>query len=207
MRDSKGFDLWAEEYDKNVKIIEETGKYPFAGYKACLNKIYNSILETPNAKVLDIGFGTAPISSKLYLQGYTIFGQDFSQKMLEIAQNKMPNAHLFLKDFSEGLDTKLKENKYNFIIATYCLHHILDNNQRIEFLKELINQLTPTGKIFIGDVIFQNYQERDECRLDAGKIWDSEENYIIVDELKEAFPNLIFEKISYCAGVIEIINH
>lgn len=202
MRDSNGFDLWAEDYDNNVKTIEETGKYPFAGYKDTLNKIYNIIMETPKAKILDIGFGTAPISSKLYKDGYEIWGQDFSQKMLEIAQNKMPESKLFLKDFSEGIEPKIKSNKFDYIIATYCLHHLLDNTYRINFVKELENLLNPSGKILIGDVMFQNTIDRDYCKNDVGEAWDEEENYIIVDEIKETFPNAEFNKLSYCAGLL-----
>lgn len=206
MRDSKGFDLWAEEYDDCVRKTEESGKYPFAGYKKILNNIFNIILETPNLKILDIGFGTAPISSVLYEKGYEIWGQDFSKKMLEVAQNKMPEAHLFLKDFSEGLDSKIKENKFDFIIATYCLHHILDNSQRVEFIKDMLKLLAKSGKLLIGDVMFQNMIEREECKKDAKEEWDDMENYIIIDQIKEIFPNIKFEKYSYCAGLLSIEN-
>ncbi|MBP5469918.1 MAG: class I SAM-dependent methyltransferase, partial [Candidatus Riflebacteria bacterium] len=131
MRDSKGFDLWAEEYDLYVKKTENTGKYPFAGYTNILDSIFKTIHGIPNAKILDLGFGTAPISSKLYKEGYEIWGQDFSKSMLDHAKAKMPDAHLFLKDFSEGLDEKIKENKFDYIIATYCLHHLLNNKKRV----------------------------------------------------------------------------
>ena len=36
MLDQKGFDLWAEDYDKLVGISEEKNTYPFAGYRAVL---------------------------------------------------------------------------------------------------------------------------------------------------------------------------
>lgn len=206
MRDSKGFDLWAKDYDKNVKIIEDSGKYPFDGYKKILNTIYNTVLSMPKAKVLDIGFGTAPISSVLYKENYEIWGQDFSQKMLEIAQNKMPNAKLFLKDFSEGLEEKIKENRFDFIIATYCMHHLLDNKKRIDFMKELLGLLNENGKLLIGDVMFQNIEEQEYCKKDVGEVWDEKENYYIVDEIKLAFPKIKFEKTSYCAGILELSN-
>ncbi len=206
MRDSKGFDLWANDYDNNVKKIEESGKYPFDGYKKILNKIYTVIKTTPKAKILDIGFGTAPISSKLYEEDYEIWGQDYSQKMLEIAQNKMPKAHLFLKDFSLGLEDIIKENQFDYIIATYCLHHILDNKQRVDFIRELIGILKPKGKIMIGDVMFQNIKEREFCKKDVGDTWDEKENYFIVDEIKPIFPDIKFEKFSYCAGILELIQ-
>ena len=33
MLDNKGFDLWADGYDKSVGMSDEDGTYPFAGYK------------------------------------------------------------------------------------------------------------------------------------------------------------------------------
>jgi hypothetical protein len=35
---SKGFDLWANDYDKSVNLSEENNAYPFAGYKSVLNE-------------------------------------------------------------------------------------------------------------------------------------------------------------------------
>lgn len=45
MLDSKGFDLWADGYDKSVNVSEESNEYPFAGYKDVLNYIYNQVRE------------------------------------------------------------------------------------------------------------------------------------------------------------------
>lgn len=33
MLDNKGFDLWADNYDKSVGISDNDNTYPFAGYK------------------------------------------------------------------------------------------------------------------------------------------------------------------------------
>ena len=38
--DNKGFDLWADGYDKSVGVSEEDNTYPFAGYKKILGSIY-----------------------------------------------------------------------------------------------------------------------------------------------------------------------
>ena len=44
MLNNRGFDLWADDYDKSVGLSDEGGTYPFAGYKDILIKIYNSVL-------------------------------------------------------------------------------------------------------------------------------------------------------------------
>lgn len=163
MLDDKGFDLWAEGYDKSVGLSDEDNAYPFAGYKVIINKIYNEILALPSKKVLDIGFGTGTLTTKLYEKGMEIYGQDFSKEMLNHAQSKMPKANLYIKDISKGLDESLKDYKYDAIIATYSLHHLEDEN-KISFIKSLIPLLTDGGKIFIGDVAFETRKELEECR-------------------------------------------
>ena len=72
MLNNKGFDLWAYDYDKSVGLSDEDGTYPFAGYKAILNEIYNRVLSASAKTVLDVGFGTGTLTSKLYEQGCEI---------------------------------------------------------------------------------------------------------------------------------------
>jgi 2-polyprenyl-3-methyl-5-hydroxy-6-metoxy-1,4-benzoquinol methylase len=88
MLNSKGFDLWADNYDETVGISDNDNTYPFAGYKKILNDIYNCVLEGYSKNILDIGFGTGTLTTKLYEQGCNIYGQDFSDKMVELAKIK-----------------------------------------------------------------------------------------------------------------------
>ncbi len=158
MLNNKGFDLWADGYDKSVGLSDENGTYPFAGYRDVLNRIYNGVLNGPGKTVLDIGFGTGTLTTKLYEQGYTIYGQDFSERMIELAQAKMPQAKLYQGDFGVGLADALKENRYDAIIATYSLHHLSDT-QKAAFLEGLLPLLNDGGVIYIGDVAFQTRAE------------------------------------------------
>ena len=120
MLNNKGFDLWADDYDKSVGVSDEDGTYPFAGYKAILNEIYNRVLSASAKTVLDIGFGTGTLTSKLYEQGCAIYGQDFSDRMMALAQEKMPDARLFQGDFSNGLAEPLTQQKYDVIIVNFA---------------------------------------------------------------------------------------
>ncbi|WP_294242883.1 class I SAM-dependent methyltransferase [Pseudobutyrivibrio sp.] len=201
MLDNKGFDLWADGYDKSVGVSEEDNTYPFAGYKKILGSIYETIMKKPNAVVLDIGFGTATLTTKLYENGCGIYGQDFSSRMIELASEKMPDAHLYQGDFSQGLVEELKQEVYDFIVATYSIHHMADD-QKIVFLRELLDHLRDGGKIIIGDVAFKNRDELDVCKKDCGDEWDDDEIYCVADDLKEEFPNLTFEKMTFCSGIL-----
>lgn len=201
MLNNKEFDLWAEGYDQSVKLSNENGEYPFAGYKKVLNRIYNEVLCSSQKTVLDIGFGTGILTSKLYENGCIIFGQDFSQRMIELSQPKMPCAKLYCGDFAQGLVEDLTQNKYDAIIATYSLHHLTDT-QKVEFINSLLPLLNDNGCIYIGDVAFNTREELQKCRETAGEEWDDEEIYIVFDELSKSFPKMEFEQMSYCAGVL-----
>ena len=203
MLDNKGFDLWADGYDADVGISDDDNEYPFAGYKNILGSIYSTIMSKKNATVLDIGFGTGTLATMLYKNNCTIYGQDFSSRMVEIALEKMPNAHLYQGDFAQGLVEPLQSLSYDFIVATYSIHHLTDE-QKIVFLKDLLNHLNDGGKILIGDVAFETREEFDVVREEVGNEWDEEEFYCIAEELKTEFPSLNFEKITFCSGILTL---
>jgi tRNA G46 methylase TrmB len=73
--DNKGFDLWVDRYDKTVGISYEENCYPFAGYKEILGMIYKKVLEREKPTILDIGFGTGTLTTKLYEKKCEIYGQ------------------------------------------------------------------------------------------------------------------------------------
>lgn len=203
MLNPKGFDLWADDYDKSVGLSDDDGTYPFAGYKDILGEIYDRVLSASAATVLDIGFGTGTLSSKLYEQGCSVFGQDFSERMIELAQAKMPDAKLYQGDFSQGLVEGLRQNQYDAIIATYSLHHLTDA-QKVAFLKSLLPLLREDGCIYIGDVAFETREKLETCQAQCGEEWDDEEIYFVFEELKKSFPNLKFEPFSHCAGLFTL---
>lgn len=203
MLTEKGFDLWADGYDVSVGLSDEADNYPFAGYKKVLNAIFQSVMKKEKPTVLDLGFGTGTLTSKLYENGCDVYGQDFSKRMIELAEEKMPGALLVYGDLNEGLHSPLDEMRYDFIIATYSLHHLTDE-RKVSFIRDLYDHLNEHGKLLIGDVAFETRSQLEECAADAGDGWDEEEIYFVYEELKEHFPALCFEKLSHCAGVLSL---
>ncbi|MDO4191975.1 MAG: class I SAM-dependent methyltransferase [Erysipelotrichaceae bacterium] len=203
MLDQKGFDLWADGYDKAVGISDEENTYPFAGYKEVLGTIFRIIMQKQNASVLDLGFGTGTLTAKLYEHGCTVYGQDFSSRMIRLASEKMPHAQLYEGDLTQGLAEPLTHRNYDFIVATYSLHHLTDE-QKTAFLHELTSYLNENGMILIGDVAFETREELEQCRIRAGNEWDEEEIYFVAEELKRSFPKLEFTPVSFCAGILTL---
>ena len=206
MRSHDGFDLWADSYDASVKHADESGQYPFAGYHALMNAIYGTVMARAPARVLDIGFGTAMLTSRLYQGGNQITGIDFSAEMLNIAQQKMPGATLLQWDFSNGIPPELNGRTFDFILSTYALHHLMDD-AKLDFITQLLNLLAPEGKILIGDVCFPTREALLSCRASCGADWDGDEFYFVSSELEDRLGSrcaLTFHEFSFCSAVVEI---
>ncbi len=204
MLNSQDFNLWADNYDQTVQVSEENNLYPFAGYRKILNTIFSEVMQKEASNVLDIGFGTGVLASKLYENGHQIDGIDFSSKMISIAKSKMPHADLFEWDISRGLPPEILENKYDSVISTYTLHHLTDE-EKLSFINNLIPILKKNGKIFIGDISFETREKLNKCRRDNIKYWDEDEFYFVYDEISSSLKyNCEFYPISHCGGIFII---
>jgi len=163
--------------------------------------IFSRVLSCGAKTVLDIGFGTGVLTAKLYERGLTVYGQDFSDRMTALAKEKMPQAQLFCADFSQGLAQPLMERKYDAVIAAYSLHH-LTAEQKGPFIAELYSLLESGGCLYIGDVAFAVREELEACRRACGEDWDEDEDYFVYEEMKSLFPEMTFERVSHCAGLL-----
>ena len=206
MLNNHEFDLWSDGYDISVRQADESNQYPFAGYTNLMNAIYGTIMNHSPAKVLDIGFGTALLTSKLYDAGNHITGIDFSSEMIKIATSKMPTANLLQWDFSLGIPPILSGQSFDFIISTYALHHLADD-AKVNYISSLLNLLEAKGTILIGDVCFRTRDDLLLCKDSCGDNWDNDEVYFVFSEVQDRLSplcDLAFHEISFCSGVIEI---
>ncbi len=196
-----GFNEWAGAYDAD---IANSKGYPFEGYYQVLAKVQQLIHIDGDTQLLDIGIGTGALTHELYKQNAQIVGLDFSQKMLDLAAVKMPNARFIQHDFSEALPAIVKSQKFDYILSSYAVHHIVDA-AKVKFIKQLQEILKPAGKIIIADVSFPDTTAHDACKLAAGKAWDDSEYYFVADKmiaaLKEAGLRVVYEQMSFCAGI------
>ncbi len=203
MLDNKGFNLWADGYDKAVGLSDQESCYPFAGYKNILASIYQIVMKKTNAVVLEIGFGIATLTTKLYEQGCKIYGQDFSSKMIELATAKMPNARLYFGDFAQAWWRRFCNTPTT--ISWQPIHCIIyPTTKKILFIHLLKDVLRDGGQILIADVAFETRFDLEKCREAVGEEWDDEEVYFVADELQRDFPELKFVKFSHCAGIISL---
>lgn len=207
MLNSDGFNEWSKDYDRSVEACEKEDSYPFAGYTEVLSKIEQIVLSKEKPSVLDLGFGTAVLTEKLYQRGCRITGVDFSQSMIQEAKRKMPQANLILGDFTSGIPKDLHKMRYDFILGTYSIHHVQKQNQ-LAFLRSLSGYLAEGGKILIGDVMFQSQREYDLCHEKCASQWDEDEVYPVFERLEPPLSefglSVCFQQISFCSGILSI---
>lgn len=101
----------------------------------------------PNdARILDAGCGDGIVVRYLCQRGFTAEGFDFSDKLLEIARERTPEANFFLADLY-NLDV-LADDAYDAIILQAVLLHI-PKKDCLTILKGLVAKLKPGGHILV----------------------------------------------------------
>ncbi len=204
MLDSKGFDRWAGNYDES--IANRLDSFPFEGYYDLLSSIV--ALSEPGAglRVIDVGVGTALLSEELDRQGCEVYGVDFSNQMLAEARLRIPDGRFDLVDVSEAHLGAFNNERFDRIVSSYFFHH-LSSPQKIEFIKRSFrDNLSPSGKIIIGDVGFENEKEFELARIRAGRLWDENEYYIVGDGIVLSLAaegiTAQYKQVSSCAGIL-----
>jgi putative AdoMet-dependent methyltransferase len=206
------YDRMSLTYDADVIDCDDQNRFPFAGYQKTLNLIAEDInrrRDFSSITVLDLGIGTGILASKLFPERMTLFGIDSSKAMLEIASLKLPSGKFYLHDFRAGLPQELSNERFDYIVSTYVMHR-LTSEEFINYLDYLIEKLNPFGRIYIGDIMFLNARERENCRLGNLEDWDETAFYHdfdnIVNKLKKKI-SMNYLKMSFCAGILILENY
>ncbi|MEA1885504.1 MAG: class I SAM-dependent methyltransferase [Thermotogota bacterium] len=194
------FDKWSNQYDQSV-----IGKgFPFSGYEKALDNLIKSIRITHSTQVLEMGVGTGFLLSKFYQNGAQCYGFDFSDKMLGIAEEKMPSAFLFQQDLKTGISEKIKRARFSIILAGYVLHHF-NLQEKIEIIRQYLSLLKKEdGRMYIFDVSFKRKEDHDLYKKKHLELWDDEESYFIAEEIKDHFENCEYKQFSPCGGLYTI---
>lgn len=197
------YQLWSEDYKKPLQFQQDSDEYPFAGYSTVLEKVYNMVRESDAKKVLDLGFGTGLLMKKLYKDGYDMYGLDMSEQIVEAGKEDMPDAKLYVADYSLGLPLRLLNEEFDMAISVYGMHH-LDNYEQTRLIKGLLRQLKPGGKIILGGLAFETLEEMKEFRRLSEENWLYKGRYTLFEEIDKVFHNVTWEKVSKCAGIVTI---
>ncbi len=199
---SAEFDDWAKDYD--AEVFGGQG-FPFEGYAAVLERVFEWAAVQPGLSVLDLGCGTGNLTMRFVQAGCRVWGSDYSAEMLRIARRKAPGAFFFQHELGHPLPVEVPQH-YARIVSTYVFHHF-DQRGKIALLNSLCAHLEPGGWMVIGDIAFPNSAAKDRVRQTAADAWD-DEFYWLVDEdlaaVRAVGFQAEFEAISFCAGVFLI---
>lgn len=70
--------------------------------------------------------------------------------------------------------------------------------------------LNPGGSLIVADVAFATWEELWACRAGAGKYWDEEEAYLVLEAvcpaLTEAGLGFRYTQVSHCGGVLQVLT-
>lgn len=201
--DRRNYDLWADGYGASIHLLNDKDEYPVAGYADLLNEVYRMVHQSEGKKILDAGFGTGILMKKLYEDGYTMYGIDASEQMVEAGRERMPEATLVTADYSMGMPLNLIREEFDLVISTYAFHH-LDHYEKVSLIEDMLRQLKPGGKVIIGDLAFETRDEMKRFRKEHKENWLYGDMYLVYEEAKKDFEHVEWKKISKCAGIIVI---
>lgn len=176
-KDKWDFNSWAKSYDKSVE--KNIGKLKiYEKYQEVLNTVHTIAITgiDKTSKILDIGVGTGNLSKKFLEAGYiSIIGLDQSRDMLNVAKDKLPNLKLRLGEF---LKIPFDNNSFDVIVSTYAFHHLNEEEKSVA-IKEMLRVLKDNGKIVIGDLMFENEDEKKKIytSLSIEEIAEIEDEY------------------------------
>jgi len=141
------FNTIAHKYDFMNNVMS------FGLHKFIKKDCIKSLNIKPHEKLLDACTGTGDIArfAKEIQPLAEVTGVDFSEKMLEIAKDKVKNVH-FLKGDATSLD--FPDNTFDFVVMGFGLRNI-SNPERALF--EILRILKPGGKFLHLDFGKKNF--------------------------------------------------
>jgi len=114
-------------------------------------------------RILDLGCGTGRLLLPLYKQGYEVYGMDISEKMIELAKNKIKGLPITLVvgDFSKKIP--FPDNSFDCIVRMHSSLLHLKKSDRRRFSKEVERVLKNGGYIII-DLPSPHLNKTFDCR-------------------------------------------
>ncbi len=106
----EGYDRIASQYNASRDPVDNENE---------LNEFMSFM--RPGCRILDAGCGTGVIARILVDNGFQVTGIDLSQKMVDIAKDRTPEAQFIVGDMT-ALD--FDDASFDGIVSTYALFHV-----------------------------------------------------------------------------------
>lgn len=174
------------DYDKIAPHFSQTrssGWSEFEVFKPYLKK---------GDEVLDMGCGNARLFDFLFPLGVRYTGCDNSNKLLEIASQKYPQAKFTAGDF---MHVPFEAEEFDVVMAIASLHHVPSDELRHRALREIHRILRPGGYLLMTNWYlyqdkYKKYIKENKGRMDKGDAlipWKDKDGNILAERYYHAF--------------------
>jgi ubiquinone/menaquinone biosynthesis C-methylase UbiE len=148
-----------------------------------------------NSYVLDAGCGNGKNMIYMEKQNINIVGIDFSTKLLDICKSKSLNV--------QEADIRIlpyNDNTFDYVISIAVIHHLSNENDRINALNEMLRVCKPGGKILVSVwALEQNKDSRFKFQLGDNLVkWEDTTRYYHIynkDTITDLLKSYIVEKL------------
>src|SRR5690606_39005882 len=115
----KGYDLFASTYDDMIRKKSAINE-------ACYHFVLNELEGAGRKKICDLGCGQGELSRRLAEAGGVVTGIDFSQKLLDIAQNYPSSVSIdWIHDDAQELK-KVPSEQFDIVVSNLVLMDVPD---------------------------------------------------------------------------------
>ena len=133
------YNIWAHQYDTNVNRTRDLDK------KCTIETLNNLVFKN----VLELGCGTGKNTELLLNKAEKIIGLDFSQEMLNKAEEKISDKRVTFKKADLTKDWKIENNFADLITSSLTLEHV----KSLDHIFSQANQkLNKNGLFFISEL-------------------------------------------------------
>ena len=133
------YNIWADQYDTNVNRTRDLDK------KCTIETLNNLVFKN----VLELGCGTGKNTEWLLNKAERIIGLDFSQEMLNKAEEKITDKRVTFKKSDLTKDWKIENNFVDLITSSLTLEHIKNVNHIFSQANQKLNK---NGLFFISEL-------------------------------------------------------
>lgn len=149
-----------------------------------------------NARILDVGCGTGvPITRFLVDSGHKVVGIDFSEGMLALAREHVPEAEFYQKDITE-LD--FDENSFDALTAGYCIFHVPREEHAGIFRK--FHDILKTGGLMLVSMGSTEWEGTEDDFHGGDMFWSHYGPTRSLEIIKEAGFSIIFDRFVEACG-------
>lgn len=131
--------------------VEQTGAYNFKDVEPSIHHGYNipaieKMLPPGQHKILDAGCGNGYVANWLSQKGHQVWGSDYSESGVELAQNNFPDLTFFQADLLAGPPKIVPLGGYDGIVSLEVIEHLFDPEK---FLENLWKAIKPGGFLIL----------------------------------------------------------